>query len=78
MTNNSHLVIDPSLLSTVCGGAAKKSQAELRQLAKQYCPATYAKYSSKKTLTRPMAETCLDEAGLGFFKGRLDAYFPRK
>jgi hypothetical protein len=66
-------------LTGITGGAgAQKSQAELRQLAQQYCPATYSKFSANRTITRPMGERCLDEAGLGMFKSRLDAYFPRK
>lgn len=62
-----------SELAHVAGGA---SQAELRQLAQQYCPATYQRFQSARTITRPMAETCLQEAGLGMFSSRLDAYFP--
>ncbi len=65
--------IERSELAHVAGGA---SQAELRQLAQQYCPATYERFQSARTITRPMAETCLNEAGLGMFKSRLDAYFP--
>jgi len=76
--SNSHSVLDPSLLATVCGGANQKSQAELRDMAQKWCPATYAKYGSAKTLTRAMGEKCLDEAGFGAFKSRLDAYFPPK
>ncbi len=67
-------------LTAVIGGAAApaKGQAELRQLASQYCPATYAKFKGAAQITRPMGERCLDEAGLGMFKGRLDQYFPKK
>ena len=67
-------------LATVIGGAGTpaKGQTELRQLAAQYCPATYAKFKGAAQITRPMGERCLDEAGLGMFKGRLDQYFPKK
>lgn len=66
-------------LAHVTGGAgATHSQAELRQLAQQYCPATYQRFQSARTITRPMAERCLNEAGLGMFRSRLDAYFPTK
>lgn len=68
-------------LATVVGGAAPTSgtsQAELRKLGQQYCPATYQQFQRAATITRPMAEKCLDEAGYGLFKGQLDKYFPRK
>jgi hypothetical protein len=67
-------------LATVTGGAGtpSQSQAELRQLAQQHCPTTYAKFKGAPQITRAMGERCLDEAGLGMFKGRLDQYFPRK
>jgi len=67
-------------LAHITGGAAATtdSQAKLRQLASQYCPATYDKFKSAPQITRPMGERCLDEAGLGMFKGRLDAYFPKR
>jgi len=67
-------------LTTVTGGAASAAagQAELRQLASQYCPATFAANKNAPQLTRAMGERCLDEAGLGMFKGRLDKYFPKK
>lgn len=69
--------VSPHLLAGVCGGqAATKSPAELRALAQQYCPQTAAANKSRP-ITRPIAERCLDEAGLGMFKGQLDAYFPR-
>ena len=71
MTNISH-----DLLVAVTGGG--KSQAELREMAQKYCPATYNTFKGAPTITRPMAEKCLDEAGYGMFKGRLDAYFPKK
>lgn len=60
-----------------CASAPAKSQAELRQLASQYCPATYGKFRGAAQITRPMGERCLDEAGLAMFKGRLDQYFPK-
>lgn len=62
-------------LSRVSGGAG---QAELRDLARRWCPQTYARNANAPTLTRRMGERCLDEAGLGAFKSRLDEYFPRK
>ena len=67
-------------LTSVTGGASapSKSQADLRQLAAQHCPTTYAKFKGAPQITRQMGETCLDEAGLGMFKGRLDKYFPKK
>ncbi len=65
-------------LITVTGGAgtADANQAELRQMAQQYCPVTYAKNKNAPTITRAMGERCLDEAGYGWAKGRLDKYFP--
>jgi hypothetical protein len=63
-------------LITVSGGT--KSQAELRQMAQQYCPVTYDKFKNEKTITRPMAEKCLDEAGYGWAKFKLNEYFPRR
>ena len=70
-------VIEITGLETVTGGAAAPDQAKLRALAQQYCPATATKFGSAKTITRPMAETCLDEAHMGWAKGRLDEYFPK-
>lgn len=67
-------------LVTVTGGQAASSQtnqAELRQMARQYCPQTYRRYQNAPQITRPMAERCLDEAGYGWARGRLDRYFPR-
>jgi len=46
-------------------------------MAAQYCPVTYAQNKNARTLTRAMGERCLDEAGYGWAKGRLDKYFPR-
>ena len=72
--------IDLDLLVTVAGGAAGPSaqqQAQFREMAKSYCPATYAQNRNAKQITRPMGERCLDEAGYGMFKGYLDRYFPR-
>lgn len=67
-------------LTTVTGGAqtAAQGQAQLRRLAQQYCPTTFAQNRNAPQLTRQMGERCLDEAGLGMFKGRLDQYFPRR
>ena len=82
MTNSQSTITTVGLdeLLSVTGGAGTRSQsqAELRQLAAQYCPATYAKFKRAPQITRKMGETCLDEAGLGMFKGRLDRYFPKK
>jgi hypothetical protein len=82
MTNSQTIeALSLDQLTAVTGGAAgapSASQAELRQLAASHCPATYAQFKGAKTITRPMGEKCLDEAGLGMFKGRLDAYFPKK
>jgi hypothetical protein len=80
MNNKSIESIQITELSLVIGGTAAQpaaSQQELRTLAQQYCPATYAKVPANATITRPMAERCLDEAGYGAFKGRLDKYFPK-
>jgi hypothetical protein len=67
-------------LVTVTGGrgaaAPDANQAELRQMAKEHCPATYARNRNAPTLTRAMGERCLDEAGYGWAKGQLDKYFP--
>ena len=67
-------VIDLSCVAAVSGGA---NQSELRTMAQRWCPATYGKYKHLPILTRPMGEQCLDEAGLGAYKSRLDKYFPR-
>ncbi len=67
-------VIEIGALETVSGGA---DQAQLRTLAQKYCPATYNQFKGAKTITRPMAEQCLDQAGYGAFKGQLDQYFPK-
>lgn len=76
---NSHLTHDD--LITVTGGAGRAAadvnQQELRQMAQQYCPATYARFKNAPTITRAMGERCLDEAGYGWAKGQLDRYFPR-
>ena len=77
-SNFSLLELDELTSITGGAGAPRKSQAELRQLAQQYCPSTYATFANRRTITRPMGERCLDEAGLGMFKSRLDAYFPRQ
>jgi hypothetical protein len=83
MTNsqsNQPLILELDQLACITGGAGAPdtSQAELRKLGQQYCPATSAQFAAAKTITRPMAERCLDEAGYGMFKGRLDQYFPKK
>ncbi|MDB4961278.1 MAG: hypothetical protein JWP01_1277 [Myxococcales bacterium] len=67
-----------ALAITLGGAAAAPGQAELRELAKSYCPATYDTFKTAKTITRGMGERCLDEAGYGMFKGQLDHYFPTK
>jgi hypothetical protein len=76
--------IDNELI-TVTGGAGRNAggrthqanQAELRQLAQEHCPSTYARFKNVREITRPMAERCLDEAGYGWARGQLDQYFPR-
>ena len=83
MSNNQCIQpLSPVQLSTVMGGAGTAgggdSQAKLRKLAQSYCPTTYEKFKAAPEITRRMGERCLDEAGLGAFKGRLDQYFPRK
>lgn len=72
--------IEACSLDLVTGGVAAPSpqQQQLRTMAAQYCPATYAQNKSAPVLTRQMGEKCLDEAGYGMFKGQLDQYFPRK
>lgn len=82
MTSQTIHPLDLDDLATTTGGAgttppAEASQAELRELARTHCPATYRQFQNTPTLTRAMGEQCLDEAGLGMFKGRLDKYFPR-
>jgi hypothetical protein len=74
------MLISIDLLSTVTGGAAAPSsgQAELRALAKDYCPGVYAQFKGAKTITRAMGERCLDEAGYGSWKSSLDKYFPKQ
>ena len=72
----SHLPsISAADLARTTGGT---QQQELREMAKTYCPQTYAQHAGAKTITRAMGERCLDEAGLGTFKGQLDRYFPTK
>jgi hypothetical protein len=68
-------ILDASQLTAVTGGADTAQQAELRGLAKSYCPQTYAANASRP-ITRPLAERCLEEAGYGSYKGMLDKYFP--
>jgi hypothetical protein len=79
--SNSHFSSIHDELVTVTGGAGRAAardpnQAELRQMAAQHCPVTYAANKNARTLTRAMGERCLDEAGYGWAKGRLDKYFP--
>ncbi len=70
--------LDSSILSVVSGGAPSAAkQAELRELARTNCPATF-QANQDRPITRPLAEQCLDEAGYGWAKGRLDQYFPRQ
>lgn len=64
------------VLTAIRGGVDKAQQAELRTLARKYCPETYAA-NQHRTITRPLAERCLDEAGYGNFKSMLDRYFKR-
>jgi hypothetical protein len=82
MTNSQSTITSLGLdeLISVTGGAGTpaQSQAQLRQLAAQHCPTTYATFKGAPQITRAMGERCLDEAGLGMFKGRLDQYFPKK
>ena len=61
-------------LRLVVGG---QSQMQLRTLARQYCPQTYAQHGTQ-AITRPVAERCLQEAGLGQYRDQLDLYFPRR
>ncbi|MGE0396965.1 MAG: hypothetical protein AB7T06_09625 [Kofleriaceae bacterium] len=81
MPSHPNKLIEIENLITVTGGAgrpgtAQTNQAELREMAQQYCPATYQRYRNAPQITRPMAEKCLDEAGYGWARGRLDRYFP--
>jgi hypothetical protein len=67
--------IDSQVLAVVSGGAPTAAQqAELRALARQHCPATF-QANQNRAITRPLAERCLNEAGYGWAKGRLDQYF---
>lgn len=63
-------------LATVSGGAgpSQTQQAQLRDLARQYCPRTYAA-NQNRPITRPLAERCLNEAGYGSYTSMLDRYF---
>ena len=72
--SNKPEAVEPSTLVTVRGGAG---QAELRTMARNWCPAAYAKYKNQSTLTRKMGEVCLEEAGFGAYKSQLDRYFPK-
>jgi hypothetical protein len=60
-------------LSLVVGG---QSQDQLRALARRYCPQTSAQHGNR-TITRPVAERCLREAGMEQYSSQLDRYFPR-
>ncbi len=64
--------IQSHILESITGGAG---QAELRSLARRWCPTTYARNAQAPVLTRRMGERCLDEAGLGNYKSQLDQYF---
>ena len=75
LVRSSMQTLQLDVLLAVTGGA---DQAQLRQLAQQYCPATFNQFKGAPSLTRPMAEKCLDEAHMGWAKGRLDEYFPKK
>jgi hypothetical protein len=66
--------LSPEAIAAVRGGDA--SQAQLRELARRYCPQTYAANQHRRTIIRPIAERCLDEAGYGAYKSMLDRYFP--
>jgi hypothetical protein len=82
--------IDASDLTSITGGTGNGTAApaptgdrtptpaqdrQLRDLANRYCPTTARTFASTPVLTRPMGEQCLNEAGLGMFKGRLDQFF---
>jgi hypothetical protein len=73
MQNSRYL--DIATLHQIRGGAG---QAELRELARKWCPQVYNQNKNAPTLTRAMGERCLDEAGFGSYKSQLDQYFPRK
>jgi len=62
-------------LATVCGGKDTPKQAQLRDMARKYCPQVYAA-NKTRPLTRELGERCLDEAGYGAYKSMLDKYFP--
>jgi hypothetical protein len=61
-------------LSLVVGG---QSQAQLRALAQQYCPRTFAQQGNRP-ITRAAAERCLGEANMPQYLPMLDRYFPRR
>jgi hypothetical protein len=80
--------IDANDLTSITGGTGNGTAAattdrtptpaqdrQLRDLASRYCPTTARTFANTPTLTRAMGEQCLNEAGLGMFKGRLDTYF---
>jgi hypothetical protein len=68
--------IDATNLTLVSGGnPTAEQQRQMRDLARRYCPQIYSQYQSRP-ITRNVAERCLDEAGLGAFRSRLDQYFP--
>ncbi len=65
-------------LENTCGGnPTAQQQQQMRELARQYCPQIYRQYQNRP-ITRDVAERCLDEAGLGAFRSRLDQYFPKR
>ena len=69
-------ILDLTQLSQIVGGADTPKQAQLRDLAKSYCPQTYAA-NKTRPMSRALGERCLDEAGYGSYKSMLDKYFPR-
>ena len=71
-------ILNDDDLACARGGAGQaQNQQQLRNLARMYCPQTYQRYRNS-TITRPIAERCLDEAGYGEYKSMLDRYFPRR
>lgn len=84
MTSQNIQSLDVENLTSITGGATARpaqhaptpaQDAQLRDLARNNCPVTYRQFQNTPVLTRAMGERCLDEAGYGMFKGRLDQYF---
>lgn len=70
--------LDDDVLACITGGAGQsQDQQQLRELAREYCPQTYQRFGNA-TITRPIAQRCLDEAGYGQYSSMLDRYFPRR